>query len=77
MIKLNHKMREKVKVIQSEIKKNVQGTNSHEKEIRTQTNALEQKEERNTQPEQNEETRILKNEERLRNLRDNVKCSNI
>ena len=32
---------------------------------------MEQKEEINIQPEQNEETRIHKNEERLRNFRDN------
>ena len=38
---------------------------------------MEQKEEINTQPEQNEETRIQKNEERLRNLQDNLKCFNI
>ena len=38
---------------------------------------MEQKEERNIQPEKNEETRIHKNEERLRNLRDIFKCSNI
>ena len=38
---------------------------------------MEQKEEINIQPEQNEETRIQKNEERLRNLQDNFKCSNI
>ena len=44
---------------------------------RTQINGLEQKEERNIQPEQNEETRIQKNEERLRNLQDNFKHSNI
>ena len=37
---------------------------------------MKQKEEINIQPEQNEETRI-QNEERLRNLRDNVKYSNI
>ena len=37
---------------------------------------MDQKEERNIQPEQNEETRIQKNEERLRNLQDNFKCSN-
>ena len=36
-----------------------------------------QKEERNIQPEQNEETRIQNNEERLRNLRDNFQRSNI
>ena len=40
-------------------------------------NDLEQKEEINIQPEQNEETRIQKNEERLRNLWDNFKHSNI
>ena len=40
-------------------------------------NCLDQKEEINIQPEQNEETRIQKNEERLRNLREDFKCSNI
>ena len=38
---------------------------------------MEQKEERNTQTEPNEETRIQKNEERLRNLWDNFKHPNI
>ena len=38
---------------------------------------MEQKEEINIQSEQFEETRIQKNEERLRNLRDNFKHSNI
>ena len=37
---------------------------------------MEQKEEINIQPEQNEETRIQKNEDRLRNLWDNFKHSN-
>ena len=46
-------------------------------ETGTQINDLEQKEEINIQPEQNEETRIQKNEERLRNLQDIFKCSNI
>ena len=63
--------------MQSEIKKNIQGSNSEGKETRTQINNLEQKEEINIQPEQNEETRIQKNEERLRNLWDNFKRSNI
>ena len=62
------KIEEKVKDEKSEIKENVQGTNSEGKEIRTQINGLEQKEEINIQPEQNEETKILKNEEGLRNL---------
>ena len=43
----------------------------------TQINAVDKKEERNTQPEKNEETSIQKNEERLRNLQDILKCSNI
>ena len=38
---------------------------------------MEQKEEINIQLEQNEETRIQKNEERLRQLWDNFKGSNI
>ena len=42
----------------------------------TQINDLE-KEEINIEPEQNEETIIEKNEERLRNLWDNFKCPNI
>ena len=53
-------MEEQVKAMQSEIKENVQGTNSEGKETRIQTNDLEQKEEINIQPEQNEETRIQK-----------------
>ena len=57
-----------MKALQSEIKENIKGTNSEGKETRTQINNLEQKEEINIQPEQNEETRIQKNEERLRNL---------
>ena len=38
---------------------------------------MDQKKERNIQPEKNEETRIQKNEERLRNLQDIFKHSNI
>ena len=66
-----------MKATQSEIKQNIQGINSDRKETRTQINNLEQKEEINIQLEQNEETRIQKNEEKLRNLWDNFKCSNI
>ena len=72
-----HKIEEEVKGMQSEIKKNIQGTNSEGKEIGTQINNLEEKEDTNVQQEQNEETRIQKSEERLRNLWDNLKCSNI
>ena len=43
----------------------------------TQINTVDQKEERNIQPENNEETRIQKNKERLRNLQDIFKRSNI
>ena len=66
-----------MKAMQSEIKENIQGTNSEGKETWTQIKDLEQKEEISIQPEQNEETRIQKNEEKPRNLWDNFKCSNI
>ena len=66
------KIKEEVKAMQSEIKKNIQGTNSEGKETGTQINDSEQKEEINIQLEQNEETRIQKNEKRLRNLWDNL-----
>ena len=77
MVEYGCKIEEKVKAMQSEVKKNIQGTTSEGKETRTQINNLEQKEGINIQLEQNEETRIQKNEERLRNLWDNFKCSNI
>ena len=77
MIKSGCKMKEEMKAIQNEIKENIQGTKSEEKETRNQINDLEQKEEINIQPEQNEETRIQKNEERLRKLWDNFKLSNV
>ena len=60
----------KMKAMQKETKENVQGTNSEGKETGTQINGEDQKEERNIQPEKNKETRIQKNEERLRNLQD-------
>ena len=77
MVEYGYKIEEKVKAMQSEIKKNIQGTNSEGKEPRTQINDLDQKEEINIWPEQNEETRIEKNEERLQNLWDNFKPSSI
>ena len=77
MVESGRKLDEKMKAMLSEIKENVQGTNSDEKETGTQINGMDQKEERNIQPEKNEETRIQKNEERLRNLQDILKRSNI
>ena len=77
MVECSCKIKEKVKAMKSEIKEDEQGTNSEGKETGTQINDLEQKEEISIQPEQNEEARIQKNEERLRNLQDIFKCSNI
>ena len=77
LVEFGQKLDEKMKAMLSEIKENVQGTNSDGKETGTQINGVDQKEERNIQPEKNEETRIQKNEERLRNLQANFKCSNI
>ena len=58
----------KMKAMLSEIKENVQGTNSDAKETRTQINGVDQKEERNIQPEKNEETRIQIMKENFPNL---------
>ena len=49
---------------ESEIKENVEGTDSDRKETGTQINGVDQKEDRNIQPEKNEETRIQKKKKR-------------
>ena len=67
MVEFGHKSDEKMKAMLKETKENIQGTNSDGKETGTQISGLEQKEEINIRPEQDEETRIQKNEERLRN----------
>ena len=77
LVEFGRKPDEKMKPMPREKKENVQGTNSDARETGTQINGVDQKEERNIQPEKNEETRIWKNEERLRNLQDILKHSNI
>ena len=62
------KIKEEVKAIENEIKKNIPRTYSEEKETGTQINELKQKEEINIQPEQNEETRIQKKKKMRRGL---------
>ena len=57
MVEYSHKIEEKVKAMGREIKENVQGTNGEGKETGTQISGVDQKEERNIQPEKNEETR--------------------
>ena len=66
-----------MKAMLRETKENVQGTNSDATETGTQINGVDQKEERNIQLEKNEETGIQKNVERLKNLWDILKRSNI
>ena len=62
LVEYGHKLDEKLKAMLSEIKENVQGTNSDGKETGTQINGVDQKEERNIQPEQNEGIRNQENE---------------
>ena len=50
----------KMKAMLRETKENVPGTNSDAKETGTQINGVDQKEERNIQPEKNAETRTQK-----------------
>ena len=68
LVEFGRKLDEKMKPMPRETKENVQVYNSDEKETGTQIYGVDQKEETNIQPEKNEETRIWKNEERLRNL---------
>ena len=77
MVEYGPKIEEKVKATKSELQENAQGTNSDRKETWTQISGMDKKEEISIWSEQNEETRIQKNEERLRNLQDNFKHSNI
>ena len=79
LLELGRKLDEKMKAMLRETKENVQGTNSDGKETGTQINCVDQKEERNIQPEKKEGTRIQKkkDEERFRNLQDIFKHSNI
>ena len=51
MVEYGCKTEEKVKAMKSEIKKNIQGTNSDGKETRSQINDLEQKKEISIHPE--------------------------
>ena len=60
LVEYGCKLEEKMKATLSEIKENVQGTNSDGKEMGTPINGVDQKEERNIQPKLNEETRIKK-----------------
>ena len=55
LVEYGHKLEEKMKVMLSEIKENVQGTNRDEKETGTHINDFDKKEEINIQPEENEE----------------------
>ena len=60
LVEYDHKLDEKMKAMLRETKENVQGTNSDGKETGTQINGVNEKEERNIQPQKNEETRIQK-----------------
>ena len=77
LIEYGVNIKEEMKVTLSEIKKNLQETNSEGKEARIQINDLEHREEINIQPEQKEETRIQKNEDGIRRIWDISKCANI
>ena len=51
LVEFGHQLDEKMKAVLREAKENVQGTNSDVKETGTQINGVDQKEERNIQPE--------------------------
>ena len=64
LIEYRSNIKKEMKFTLSEIKINLQGTDSERKEAGIQINDLEHTEEINIQPEQKEETRIQKNEDR-------------
>ena len=76
MVEYGHKIAEKVKAMQSEIKKNIQRNKSEGKQIRTQINMLEQKEEITIQLEQMKKQEFKKIRRSLF-VRDNFECFNI
>ena len=71
------KTQAEMKLILSEIKKNLQGTNSGMYEAKNQINDLEHKEEKNIQSEKQEEKQIQKYEDNVSSLWGNLKHSNI
>ena len=76
LIELGREMKEEVKATQSEIKPNIQGTNSEGRE--TDSNQRFGTKRRNKHPTRTEwRNKNVKNKERLRNLWDNFKPSNI
>ena len=60
LVEFHRKIDEKMKAMLRETKENVQGTNSDAKETGTQLNGVDQKEERNIQPEKNENKNLEK-----------------
>ena len=60
LVEFGRKLDEKMKATLRETTETVQGNNSDGKETGTHINGVDQKEERNIQPEKNEETRIQK-----------------
>ena len=60
LIEYGNNVNEEMKVMLSEIKKNLQGTNNEGEKARIQINDLKHKEEINIHQEQKEETRIKK-----------------
>ena len=68
LVEYGWKLDEKMKAMLSEQRKMYREWKVTARNLGTQLNGVDQKEERNIRTEQNEEMRIQKNEQRLRNL---------
>ena len=77
MSEYGRKVAGKVKAMKSEIKRNVQGTNSEGKETRPQIKDLEQKEKLTLNRNGMKKQEFRKNEKGLRNLQNDFIHSNI
>ena len=76
LIELGWKMKKQMKDTQSEIKQNIQGTNSDRKETRSQSNDLEQKEEISNRNKM-KKREVKKVKRVLWTSGDSLECSNI
>ena len=77
MVEYGCKLDEKMKDMLSEIKENVQVTNSDGKEMGLKSMVWTRRKKETSNQKRMKKTRIQKNEEWLRNLQDTFKCSNI
>ena len=77
LVEFGHKLDEKLKAMLSEIKEKVQGTNSDRRKLGLKSTIWSRRKKETFNQNRMGNQEFKKNEERLRNLQDIFKCSNI